>query len=105
LHYLAAENVPSASIIDRPPLLVRGVRVRPYEIAHGPGLRNIMKPIDLGNLVDEGDGRRETPVHTEDLRIDDGCEGKICEYLYDPIPYIVVSILPHYFVVESIGPR
>ena len=100
---LLAEEVSSAAVVDRPPLVVSGVGVRPHQVAHGAALGNVLSAVDVGDAVEEGQRGGETSVHAEDRVVHYCSQGQIGEDLDDLAPDVVVAVLPNHLVVEAVG--
>lgn len=94
----------------RPPRtdLPRGadvLRIAPHQIAKRSVVRDLLLPIDRPYLVQRPDIRRQPAVHAQDLRINDGREGKGIEALRAIPPHSRIAVLAETLVVKPVHLR
>lgn len=78
------------------------IRVAPHQVAHGTIVRNFLLPVNLFNFVKGCYARRQTAVHTEDPRVNDGSQRKVVEDLRTVAPHVNGAVLAQAFVVEAV---
>lgn len=62
-----------------------------------------MEAIDFCDLIEIGDGGRETAMYAEYLRVDYCGERQIGEDFYDTVPDVVISVFSEDLVIETVG--
>ena len=65
-------------------------------------MRNFLDSVELSDLIEGVNGRRETTMEAEDLTLDNSCQGKIIKKLGESFPHIGVSILSQTLIVEAV---
>lgn len=98
-----AERVAGAARRDAPAAAV--VRVRPQQVAHRPLVRHLLHAIDLADLVECVDGRREAAVQAEDLVVDQRGKRQVVEQVGEVLPHVRVAVLAQALVIEAIHLR
>jgi hypothetical protein len=64
---------------------------------------DFLDAIELSDLIESIDRRRETTMKTEDLSFNHCCKRKIVEQLSESLPDICISILSQTLVIETIA--
>jgi hypothetical protein len=85
---------------NAPPLAVVGVG--PEQVAHGSFVRYLLHTVQLADVVEGVNGRRETSVQTEDLILDAGSQRKIVEQVCVHLPDVAAAVFADAFVKETI---
>jgi hypothetical protein len=88
----ALGQVPAASLLG----------VAPEQVAHGPLGGHLDFAVQLANVVQAADVRRQAPVQAEGLRLDQRCQGQVVEQLREAFPDVHVAVLPRALVVEAV---
>lgn len=101
LHYLRSECVSCSSWAERE-LVPLSVWIRPYQVRHGPFVRDLAKAVYDLDLVYAVNAGRETAVYTEDLVVDDARQGEIVEHVRKVVPDGWVTVLAAALCVEAI---
>ena len=65
-------------------------------------MRNFHKPIELLDLVQGIDTRRETTMKAENASLDDGSNWEVVEKGGEVLPHVGISILSKALVVETV---
>lgn len=94
------ERISGSSGRDAPAASVVGVG--PKQIADGSLVGDFLDAVELADLVERVDGRRETSVQTEDLALDHGSQRQVIEQFRERLPHIRISVLAQALVVETI---
>jgi hypothetical protein len=94
------ERVASTSGRDAPAAAVIGVR--PQQVADGSFVGHFLHSVQLTNLVEGVDRRRETSVETEYLSLDHCSQGQVIEQFSESLPHIGISVLAQALIVETI---
>jgi len=100
LRNVLPEGIASASRRNAPPAAI--VRVRPKQVADGPFVGHLLHAVQLPDLVQSVDARRQPSMQTEDLAFDDSGEGEVVEEFGELLPDVGVAVLAQALVVESI---
>ena len=79
------------------------IRIRPKQITKKTVVRNLSRPLNLPNLLQILQLRRQPPVHTQDLVVDEGGNGQTVEAVGEYLPQPDVEP-PFAFVVEAVYP-
>lgn len=83
---------PSASVVG----------VTPKQVAHGAFMGHLLDSVKSADVVKGINTRRETTVETEDLVVNEGCEGEVVEEVGKVLPDIGVAVFAQAFVVEAV---
>ncbi|GIX63446.1 SET domain-containing protein-lysine N-methyltransferase [Babesia caballi] len=102
-HDVAAEEESGAARTRAP--AVHGLGVAPHEVAHGALVRHLLLAVEVPDLVDGGDGRREPAVDAKVPVVDQRADGEVVEDLGAVAPHVDAAILPHALVVEAVHLR
>ena len=100
IDFISSKSTRDASITIRPsfPLLVR---IRPKQITKKTVVRNLSRPLNLSNLIQILQLRRQPSVHTQNLVVNECCHGQRVEAIGEDLPETYVeSTLA--LVVESV---
>lgn len=100
---ILAECVPSSSGTDSPSASVIGVG--PQQVAHRTLMRHLLYPVQRADVIERVDARGETSVETEDLVVDESCQGQEVEKICEVLPHVRVAILAQALVVEAVHLR
>lgn len=98
---LVTEQPPSTSRTDRPRLNLLGVR--PYEIAEGSLVGDLLCPCHHTDLVDRPDLRAQSSVNAEELAVNDRRQDEEVEDVAASLPNGCVPVLLLALLVESIN--
>ncbi len=101
LRDVLSERIAGSSGRDAPPATVVGVG--PKQIADGSFVGNFLDAVELADLVESVDGRRETSMQTENLTLDDCSQWQVIEKLGEGLPHICISVLAQALLVETIS--
>ena len=63
---------------------------------------NLLDSVELSDLIEGVDRRRETTMETEDLALNNSRQGKVIKELSEGFPYIRISVLSQALVVETV---
>lgn len=100
LRDVLAEGVASTTGRDTPTASVIGVG--PQQIADWSFVRHFLHAVELSDLIEGVDGRRQTTMEAENLVLNDGGQGQVVEELGELLPYVGVSVLTEALIIESI---
>ena len=98
---VGAEREAGASGRDSPAAPVVGVG--PEEVAHGSLVGNLLDAVELANVVQSVDGRREATVQAEDGVANESGERKEVEEVREVLPDVGVAVLAKALVVEAVN--
>mmetsp|Transcript_1685 Transcript_1685/g.4987 ORF Transcript_1685/g.4987 Transcript_1685/m.4987 type:complete len:273 (+) Transcript_1685:109-927(+) len=91
----ARRNAPAAAV----------VRVRPEKVAHGALVRHLLDAVQLPDVVEGVEGRRDASVHADDLVLDDGGHGQVVKGVREQLPDRRSAVCSHAFVEEAVHLR
>ena len=103
LRDILTEGISGTSGGDAPAAAIIGIG--PEEIADGSLMRHFLDSVELSDLVEGVDGRRETTMETEDLALDNCGQRQVIEKFGKSLPNIGISILSQALIVEAVPIR
>ena len=84
------------------PAHLRLVGVAPKQIAHGAVVRHVLEPVQLLDLLNGLDCRREPAVGAKNLPFYDGGQGQVAEDICKVLPSELVAVFAETLVIKSV---
>ena len=78
------------------------IGVTPQQITDGTLAWNFLKPVQFSDIIKSFDVGGQSSVGSEDLPLYDSCQRQIVEKFGQHFPDVVVLVLPHAFIVETV---